>query len=82
MTQRALGAMLKVSPRTISAYEAGRRSPTYATLVSLSDIFGVSIDDLLDENISMIPTIDARGLTPDQVLILGYVIEQFRQANR
>lgn len=55
MLQADLAAKLNISHQTISNYEKGIRDCSLDTLIKLSEIFGVSTDDLLmkdnsDEN--------------------------------
>ena len=47
LTQEALGVYLGVTQRTIASYEHGTRKPPIDTLTKLSDVFGVTIDDLI-----------------------------------
>ncbi|MBQ3077013.1 MAG: helix-turn-helix transcriptional regulator [Clostridia bacterium] len=47
MSQVRLSIELEVSQETVSAYESGKHYPSYAVLVKLSDLFGVSIDYLM-----------------------------------
>ena len=47
MTQEELADRLAVSPAAVGAYEQGRRSPSAAMLVELSDVLGASTDFLL-----------------------------------
>lgn len=46
-SQSELAQKLQVSPSAIGMYEQGRREPSAATLVAMSQIFGVSTDYLL-----------------------------------
>lgn len=46
-SQAELAQRLQVSPSAIGMYEQGRREPSAATLVALSQVFGVSTDYLL-----------------------------------
>lgn len=46
-TQQDLADELGISPSTIGMYEQGRRQPDQATLILMSDYFGVSSDYLL-----------------------------------
>lgn len=55
ITQSELASKLNISHQTISNYEKGIRDCSLDTLIKLSEIFGVSTDDLLmkdnsDEN--------------------------------
>lgn len=47
MSQSQLAAQLNVSPSTIGMYEQGRRVPDLPTLVSISQLFRVSLDYLV-----------------------------------
>lgn len=51
MTQDDLAAKLTVSRQTVSNYERGNRFCDLNTLVLVSDLFGISIDDLLKKPI-------------------------------
>ena len=69
MSQIRLSIELEVSQETISAYESGKHFPSYAALVKLSDLFGVSIDYLMgrsDTGTSVDP-----GLTTDERVLLA-----------
>lgn len=47
MSQAKLASILNLSPSTIGMYEQDRRIPALETLVSMSKIFGVSLDYLI-----------------------------------
>ena len=47
MSQSQLAAAINVSPSTIGMYEQGRRIPDIPTLISISRLFGVSLDYLI-----------------------------------
>lgn len=46
-SQAELARRLQVSPSAVGMYEQGRREPSAATLVAMSQVFGVSTDYLL-----------------------------------
>ena len=46
-TQQELADELGISPSAIGMYEQGRRQPDRATLILMSEYFGVSVDYLL-----------------------------------
>lgn len=46
-TQKDLGELLNVSDKTISSWETGRTYPDIQLIVKMSDIFDVSLDELL-----------------------------------
>lgn len=48
LTQKELAFKLGVDPSTISSYEHGRLEPPMHVLVTLSEITGKSIDEILD----------------------------------
>ena len=50
LSQYQLARDLKVSQPTINSWEKGNRTPTFATLQTIADYFGVSIDYLLDRD--------------------------------
>ena len=47
-TQKELADKLHVTPKTISFYELGQRSPTDDIKIEMTKIFGVSMDYLMD----------------------------------
>ena len=51
MTQNELADILEVSSGTVSKYESGILEPSIESIKRLSELFGISIDELLkDEN--------------------------------
>ena len=49
MTQNEIANILEVSPATISKYELGSLEPNIASLKKLSDLFEISVDELLKD---------------------------------
>ncbi len=47
LSQSDLASKLMISPSTVGMYEQGRREPSLNTLVSMSEIFDVSVDYLV-----------------------------------
>ena len=47
LTQKELAEKLNVTQGAISMFEKGDRMPSMKTLVKLSKVFGVSLDDLI-----------------------------------
>ncbi|MCI9080597.1 MAG: helix-turn-helix transcriptional regulator [Lachnospiraceae bacterium] len=47
LTQKRLAQKLEISERAYQHYEAGTREPNIETLIKLSSILNVSLDDLL-----------------------------------
>lgn len=48
MTQWELGEALGISASAVGMYEQGRREPDSKTLIKMSKIFGVSVDEILN----------------------------------
>lgn len=49
LSQEELGYKLNVTRQTISKWELGQTTPEMDKLIEISRIFGISVDDLLDE---------------------------------
>jgi len=50
MTQQEVGELIGKAKATICRYENGVRSPSLQTLCGYSEIFGVTIDELMEKN--------------------------------
>jgi len=56
-TQSGLGELLSYSDKSISKWERGEGVPDVAVLVKLSEMYGVSVDELLGKNVpKAVPT--------------------------
>ena len=53
-TQEQLAQLLNVSRSTVSSWEVGRNYPDLETIISISDLFGISLDNLLREDTQMV----------------------------
>lgn len=51
LTQRDVANKLMKERSTYSYYEIGRTEPTFFTLLALSDIFGVSFETLISDDL-------------------------------
>ena len=49
LTQKALSEKLGVALSTVAMWETGSRQPDYQTLNRIADFFGVSFDELLED---------------------------------
>lgn len=56
LSQEALGNQLNVSRQTVSKWELGQTTPEMDKLMALSKLFGVSIDDLVGNEINSVCT--------------------------
>ena len=52
LTQEQLATIVKVTPQAVSKWETGSSFPDCAYLIQLSDVLGVSIDELLDHKVN------------------------------
>lgn len=50
MTQEQLAQRLNLKRQTLSNYEIGKRVPDIYELIELSDIFAISLDELVGRN--------------------------------
>ncbi|MCH5296855.1 MAG: helix-turn-helix transcriptional regulator [Ruminococcus sp.] len=48
ISQISLSMKINVSQKMVSAYENGKNEPSIATLIQLADIFGTSVDYLVE----------------------------------
>lgn len=66
-TQEQLAEKLNVSPQAVSKWENGITMPDIALLPLLSEVFGVSIDDMFDLTVDQkLRRIESRMLTEDE----------------
>ncbi|MFD1125103.1 helix-turn-helix transcriptional regulator [Lentilactobacillus raoultii] len=47
LTQAALAEKLSISRKTVSSWENGHSFPKFSTIIQLSKVFGIKVDDLL-----------------------------------
>lgn len=53
MTQEVLAEKINVTPTHISRIETGTSSPSLQTLVDICNVLGVTIDDLMQDSLSV-----------------------------
>ncbi len=76
-TQQVVAEKLGVSRKTISSWENGRSYPDIFMLVQLSDLYHVSLDDLLREDHEMIDNYKQEHVTnakQDRTFVISYII--------
>ena len=66
MTQNEVADVLDVSPATISKYESGALEPNIESLKKLADLFEVSVDELIKENVFDISKINILEVLREQ----------------
>lgn len=57
-TQKELAEKINVSDKTVSSWETGRTYPELSLLVELSELFGISLDELLRGDVEVVKRID------------------------
>ena len=55
MTQKELGRRMNLARTTIAGYETKSRQPSHEKLADIADIFGVSVDYLIDGDETLPP---------------------------
>lgn len=65
LTQTDIAEELFVSRKTVSSWENERSYPDMVTLVKLSDIYQISLDKLLKEDLSMLDHYQKQSVTSD-----------------
>ena len=71
MTQEQLAEKLNVSRQTISKWESGSSSPDIESVVKVSEIFQVSLDDLLKEGEASVTNKNDERITVKPQIISG-----------
>lgn len=66
MTQNEVAYVLDVSPATISKYESGALEPNIESLKKLAELFEVSVDELIKENVFDISKINILEVLREQ----------------
>lgn len=52
VSQQEIADYLQITRQAYNYYENGKREPDYKTLLKLSEYFNITVDDLLNENMS------------------------------
>jgi len=79
LTQKEVAERIWVSKSVISGYELSTRLPSYANLVKLAALYGVTTDYLLGAKDSR--TLDVSGLSEEQIGLLSALIAELRKTN-
>ena len=70
MTQKELGRRMNLSRATIAGYETKSRQPSHEKLASMADIFGVSVDYLIDGEETLTPVSQHERIIDEKFLRL------------
>ena len=57
LTMKRLGEMVGASEASISQYETGRVEPDIELMIRLSDVLGITVDDLIGRSIKIDPEV-------------------------
>ena len=80
MTQKELALKIDVSPPTVTKYENGQLEPNLNILVKISQLFNISIDDLLEINISAKDNF-TQNSTDSDALVKSFIIHVIKTSN-
>ena len=79
-SQREVAKYLDVSPSIISGYETGERTPSVEMLLSLSNLYQCSTDNLLGrEDTGLSTGLNVDGLSDDQILALAELVRTIKR---
>ena len=81
LTQKQLAERLGITTSVVSYYELSERSPSPDVLIRLSQVFHVSVDELLGIEESSIFPLDVSGLTDEDIQYLQQTIDILRRKN-
>ena len=79
LTQQQVAERLNVSKAVVSSYELSNRSPSFQTLVKITNIYNVTTDFLL--GINKRKMIDITNLTSEQADIIEKLVQEFEKSN-
>ena len=78
ITQEQLAAQMGLTKSVVSAYETGARMPSVNALLSISSIFHVSVDFLLDNENKNIDSVDLSGLTYEERAAIKTIVKSMK----
>lgn len=84
ISQEELGQRLLVSRQTISLWEKGQTMPTIDNLIRLKEIFGVSVDEILDigNNAEAEQILPATDSMPYEAHMVSFTKEELREIGK
>lgn len=74
LTQTELGKLFGKAKTTISSWEIGERTPTSSDLRMVANYFGISVDHLMNEDLTVVTDLDAKMKGE----VIGAAIERAR----
>lgn len=78
LTQADIAAKLHVSRQAVSRWESGQSKPSTEKLLALGELYGVSIDRLLNTENAEKPTVETTSDEPDAVPVETVISEKHR----
>ena len=78
LTQADVAAKLNVSRQAVSRWESGQSKPSTEKLLALGELYGVSIDRLLNTENAEKPTVETTSDEPDAVPVETVISEKHR----
>ncbi|MBO5302699.1 MAG: helix-turn-helix transcriptional regulator [Lachnospiraceae bacterium] len=82
LSRKQVAELIGISVSMVGFYECGERLPSLPILVKLATCYKVSIDYLLDHDIAAKNTLSLDGLTDDEIQVLKFTAEHFRNSNK
>ncbi len=79
LSQEQLGEMLFVSRQTVSQWEKDQTTPTVDKLLKLKEVFGVSVDELLNEDAKAVPENELDKEEPLESFTVTYQKDEIRR---
>jgi transcriptional regulator with XRE-family HTH domain len=78
LSQQQLARMLKVTGQAVSKWENGKSYPDILNLINISNIFNVSLDELIKEDKEVQKSLYNKGKIKNiYIVILGLILEAF-----
>ena len=78
LTQADIAARLSVSRQAVSRWESGQSKPSTEKLLALGELYGVSIDRLLNTENADKPTVETASDEPEAVPVETVISEKHR----
>lgn len=77
LSQQALADLLRVSPKTISKWECGNGLPDICMLKKVSEVLNITIEELLDGNLSNKDKIKKESINKKRLLFIIIILSIF-----
>jgi transcriptional regulator with XRE-family HTH domain len=81
LTQKQLAEKLGLKQAAVGAYEEERATPPVTSLMEISKIFSVSLDHLINKDLSQLPAKDWKTKTSKGREVLAITVDQYNKEN-